>query len=217
MCVLVEGRVRSRRRPFLQNDESGTSCCKSARSLAGCVSSSVRAFSALREIAASRWRETHTDFFQGKVDIVTDNVLPARVCSVCGTEATPIRVMRPIAYGGLTIDVEDEYMRCESCGEEFYGPGQAEAVDSRASIAARRTDRILPFEIRAIRKKLGLTQRELESEFGLGEKVVTRWERGLFEPPTPTVLLLRALERGALSVESLRPRHDPEPARYDYI
>ena len=148
---------------------------------------------------------------------MTTNTLQSSACSVCGTEATLVRATRSIAYGGLTIEVEDEYMECPDCGEEFYGPGQADMVDSRASAEARRTDRILPFEIRAIRKKLGLTQRELESEFGLGQKAVTRWERGLCEPSTATVLLLRALERGVLSVETLRPSPDPEPIRGDYI
>lgn len=148
---------------------------------------------------------------------MTNHVLQAALCSVCGVEATRVRKKRPITYGGLTIEVDDEYMLCAACGEEFYGPGQADMVDSRASAEARKTDRILPFEVRAIRKKLNLTQHHLEVELGLGDKVVTRWERGICEPPTPTVLLLRALERGALSVESLRPGRTSESARYEYI
>ena len=65
------------------------------------------------------------------------------------------------------------------------------------------------YEVRAIRKKLGLTQHELEAELGLGAKVVTRWERGTSEPPTPTVLLLRALENGSLTIALLRAMRTP--------
>lgn len=135
---------------------------------------------------------------------MTTHILPSSVCYVCGAEAILVRELRPVAYGALTIEVEDEYVRCPECKEEFYAPGQAEAVDARASAAARRADRILPYEVRAIRKKLGLTQRGLEAELGLGSKVVTRWERGISEPATPTVLLLRALENGSLTVALLR-------------
>lgn len=147
---------------------------------------------------------------------MTNHVLQPAVCGVCGAEATLVCAVRSIAYGRLTIEVADEYMRCAACGEEFYGPGQADMADAHASAEARKTDRILPFEVRAIRKKLNLTQHDLEAELGLGDKVVTRWERGVCEPPTPTVLLLRALERGALSVKSLRPGHDPEPVN-EYV
>jgi len=115
-----------------------------------------------------------------------------------------VREHRAISYGQRQVIVDDEFMRCSECGEEFHAPGQADATDRRAAELVRKGNGILPFEVRAIRKQLNRSQRELEIELGLGEKVVTRWERGINPPDPTTIILLRALESGLLSLEDLR-------------
>jgi HTH-type transcriptional regulator / antitoxin MqsA len=60
---------------------------------------------------------------------------------------------------------------------------------------------LTPEEIVAIRKKLGLSQSELERLFGLGSKVVTRWETGRVVQSRAADVALRLL---ALDPENLK-------------
>jgi putative zinc finger/helix-turn-helix YgiT family protein len=105
------------------------------------------------------------------------------------------------------VTVTDEYMVCGSCGEEFYAGGQASALEKRASQQARSEYRILPFEIRALRKKLGRTQEEMEQYLGYGDKLWTRWERGVSTPEGAAVALLRLLERDSSVLLELAQLH----------
>lgn len=52
-------------------------------------------------------------------------------------------------------------------------------------------------EIRAGRKRLGLTQEQLAEKMGLhGKQTVSQWERGVRTPQGPSMKLLEALLRG---------------------
>jgi HTH-type transcriptional regulator/antitoxin MqsA len=50
-------------------------------------------------------------------------------------------------------------------------------------------------ELRRIRKKLGLTQKEAAAIFGGGVNAFSRYERGEIEPHTSTVKLIRLLDK----------------------
>jgi len=52
-----------------------------------------------------------------------------------------------------------------------------------------------PERIRALRKRLGLTQVDLERLLGHGAKVVTRWEQDKVKPNPGTDMLLALLEK----------------------
>jgi HTH-type transcriptional regulator/antitoxin MqsA len=89
--------------------------------------------------------------------------------------------------------VEDERYRCTACGEEdFYTPGQANALHARALAAIRAQENLLsPEQIRTVREGLGLTQAQFEKLLGVGPKTVVRWERGRVLPNTATDRLIR--------------------------
>jgi putative zinc finger/helix-turn-helix YgiT family protein len=77
------------------------------------------------------------------------------------------------------------------------------------SLAVRRRARseaglLAPTEIVAIRKKLGLSQRELEKIFGLGSKVVTRWETGRVLQGKTADVALRLLALDPANLRRLR-------------
>lgn len=69
------------------------------------------------------------------------------------------------------------------------------ATERRAARAVRaERGALLPFEIRALRQRLHMTQADLERLLGVGPKTVVRWERGTVLPNAATNALLRLLD-----------------------
>ncbi len=54
-----------------------------------------------------------------------------------------------------------------------------------------------PDEVKAIRKRLGLTQKELAAAIGVHPVTVATWESGRYRVPEPTARLLQHLARDA--------------------
>lgn len=87
-------------------------------------------------------------------------------------------------------------MFCDTCKEiEFCDGGSAaryaEVMD--ALIAERKT--ALALEVRNLRKKLKLTQRQASMIFGGGINAFSRYERGVTEPSRAVMTLLHVMER----------------------
>ena len=61
-----------------------------------------------------------------------------------------------------------------------------------------------PEAIVGIRKRCKLSQKEMEQLFGLGEKVVIRWEKGRVLQSKTADVLLRLMDRNPDIVEELR-------------
>jgi HTH-type transcriptional regulator/antitoxin MqsA len=127
-------------------------------------------------------------------------------CYACDTEVLPVRESREVLIGQRATTVESEFMRCSGCGEAFFLPEQAEAFQRRAADQIRREDGLLtPGEVKAIRKRLRLSQAEFEQLLGTGPKTGVRWERGTVAQSStadalmrlhPETLLALARERG---------------------
>ncbi|MFL5540818.1 MAG: type II toxin-antitoxin system MqsA family antitoxin [Longimicrobiaceae bacterium] len=116
-------------------------------------------------------------------------------CPVCGGEASLTREVRPITILGRSAEVEDEFYRCAACGEEVYRPGMMDAVMRRATAKIREEDGLLtPEQVRAVRRRYGLTQPEFERLLGVGANTVVRWERGTIPQGSAADSLLRLLD-----------------------
>ena len=63
-------------------------------------------------------------------------------------------------------------------------------------------------EIRALRKRLDLTQAELAGRIGLTREAVTQWETGRARPNGPARILLRQLEAVADSRRKISPSEE---------
>src|SRR5215207_8275128 len=97
-------------------------------------------------------------------------------CPLCGGEAHLTREVRPVTILARSVAVEDEFYRCAKCAEEVYRPGMMDGVMRRATAKIREEDGLLvPEQVRAIRRKLGLTQPEFERLLGVGTNTVVRW------------------------------------------
>jgi DNA-binding transcriptional regulator YiaG len=100
----------------------------------------------------------------------------------------------------------------EAVGEWMMTP---EALRMVEDAKAREMGLIMPEEMKALRKTLGLTQAQMGALFQVGGKSWTRWESGKYRPNRVISLLIRAVADGHLSADYLRgkPVADPAPAR----
>ncbi len=64
---------------------------------------------------------------------------------------------------------------CEKCGEQLSGP---EAARLRHEAICRALGLLTPAEIRSIRERLGLTQKQFTRMTRIGEATICRWESG---------------------------------------
>lgn len=85
-------------------------------------------------------------------------------------------------------------------GEELL---TAEAVELIENTKARYMGLLLPNQILALRKRLGLTQKQMSDLIQAGEKSYTRWETGRARPSRMVNVLLRLLDEGKVSVNDL--------------
>lgn len=115
-------------------------------------------------------------------------------CYLCNGVARLTQERREANWGARRVMVDDEFYRCEKCGEEFYRFDMAEEHSRRRAAAFRAEDGLLqPEEVRAIRTSYGLTQAGLEALIGSGEKTVVRWEKGTVAQNATADTLLRVL------------------------
>ena len=115
----------------------------------------------------------------------------------CGGHFRLVTEVRDVTLGQSRVPVNESYFRCDLCAEERQTLEQLGNARRAAAGAARIRDGLLtPAEVRRIREnRLGLTQAQLESALGLGEKTAVRWETGRVLQPKATDNLLRLLDR----------------------
>ena len=133
------------------------------------------------------------------------------ICDVCLGRDSAHLVKRPFdsIYNQIPIRLDSvEMYECERCGESVFTPEQAKAVSDRVKVRGPGTVGPAPTrEGVSIRKRCNLSQRELESLFGLGEKVVIRWEKGRVLQSKTADVLLRLMDQNPAIVEDLRKIH----------
>ena len=104
----------------------------------------------------------------------------------------PIRVV----YLGVPLKLLGlERSRCTFCGEEFFSPKQATEYSRVVREQYESKTRLTSVDVLRIRKKLKMSQADLEKALGLGAKVVVRWENGKVRLPGPVNVLLKILDK----------------------
>lgn len=121
-----------------------------------------------------------------------------------------VRDVRPFAvtYKGHTITVDQPgYYNPDPLREDdavFVGKDM-EPSDEALRELKRRVDGLpSPADIREIRARLKLSQREAGELFKVGENAFDKYERGLVEPSGPTMQLMKLLSRHPELVDELR-------------
>jgi HTH-type transcriptional regulator / antitoxin MqsA len=125
-------------------------------------------------------------------------------CYACGSDAAIVCEPREVWIGQRNATVPGKFVRCPSCAEEYFLPGQMEALQKAASEAIRRAENLLTsLEIRTFRERLGLSQAEFESLLGVGPKTAVRWEKGTVFQSAAVDTLIRLLMRHLGALEDL--------------
>jgi transcriptional regulator with XRE-family HTH domain len=65
--------------------------------------------------------------------------------------------------------------------------------------------------IRALRERLGLTQRELADDLGVRQQTVSEWETGIYRPRGASARMLRLVAERAASYQADHPAPEPTP------
>jgi len=120
-----------------------------------------------------------------------------RNCPVCSRGKLERKTKRQtFRYKGKTLRYAQPGLWCDACGE-----GILENVDMDATerllydFRARVEGYLTTADMRRIRKKLGLTQKQAGEIFGGGHNAFSRYEAGAARPPKSTDALLRLLDK----------------------
>jgi HTH-type transcriptional regulator/antitoxin MqsA len=109
-------------------------------------------------------------------------------------------------FEGTTIIVPDvEGWFCTACSElEFDSPETARQFFEQVTVLQQQERARQAAELRTIRKRLKLTQRQAADLFGGGANAFSDYERGTTRPARSTVLLLHLLDHHPELLQELR-------------
>lgn len=128
----------------------------------------------------------------------------------CGSDATEIRTeTRKMEILGEKYEIQKEYYHCTLCGEEWVTPEQSKAATDKITAIKRRAQGFLaPQDIKDLRERHGLTQKQAAIIFGGGDNAFSKYERGEIYPSTAMDKLMCLFDslqeaRGKLIEQSL--------------
>ena len=108
--------------------------------------------------------------------------------------------VQTVSVGSMSREVEVPGWYPEGDGDSIHSGAELQAIDQaylelRAAYAAR---------VKAVRKKLGLTQEEAGRIIGGGRRAFQKYERGIMQPSEAAVGLIEILDRHPEEVTTLR-------------
>ncbi len=118
-------------------------------------------------------------------------------CSVCGEgELERKTLTQTISYKDEKLKYDQPGEWCSSCEEGILHDSDMEATELLLSDFRAKVDGFLPTsDIKRIRSKLNLTQKQASSIFGGGHNAFSRYETGASRQSKSTDNLLRLLDR----------------------
>ena len=132
--------------------------------------------------------------------------LPADACPGCGSTMSEKRGRLRFPVNGEEILVPSaSHLRCPGCGEIVLRFEDARRLSADAiGLYRRRHGLLAADDIRALRARFGLTQRELARLLRLGGNTISRWEAGRNVQTEAMDVLLRLIRDVPGSLEYLR-------------
>ncbi len=129
----------------------------------------------------------------------------SKVCPECGGKMIRETRSVPYTYKDQTIHVEQPGDWCQACGEGVLTVADIKATEKELHDFRIKVDGLLTSdEIRTIRKKLKLTQRDAAAIFGGGPNAFSRYERGEATQMKAVDVLLRLLDKHPSLVDEVR-------------
>jgi HTH-type transcriptional regulator/antitoxin MqsA len=127
---------------------------------------------------------------------------------VCPETGKPmVRDTRPmeVSYKGQSTTVDMPGWYCDESGESIHTKEDLKVSDAALKELRLEVENLLkPQEVKRIRTKIGLTQREAGTILGGGPNAFQKYEQDTVTVSKPMSNLLRLLERHPEEVEELR-------------
>lgn len=109
------------------------------------------------------------------------------------------------SYKNHTKEIMQSGDYCTECQEGFLSPKDLKASQKAIADFKREVDHLLTTdEIKAIRKKLKLTQAKASSLFGGGVRAFHKYETGENAQSKPLDILLKLIDSGKLSIDDIQ-------------
>jgi len=117
------------------------------------------------------------------------------ICPICGEGTIKVkRKPETFEYKGQTLTLKLIVYSCDVCGEEFFDNEEMKKHQKNIKDFQRRVDGLLTSEeIKRIREKYGLSQRELARILGIAEKSIAKYEAGFVSQSKAMDNLLRII------------------------
>jgi HTH-type transcriptional regulator / antitoxin MqsA len=130
-----------------------------------------------------------------------------KICPFCGKGTLERKTLRETyTYKGHTFEIGQPGEWCTVCEEGILNGKDLKATDKQIRGVQAQIDGLLPSsDIRRIRKKLKLTQKQAAEIFGGGPNAFSRYERGEATPLRSTSNLLRILDKHPEQLQELMP------------
>lgn len=93
---------------------------------------------------------------------------------------------------------------CTSCGEALFADGEGTRYAADIDSFVKESDSRQSEELRRIRRKLHLSQKEAAKLFGGGINAFSEYKRGTTKPAKSTILLMKLLDKHPDLVDEVR-------------
>ena len=126
-------------------------------------------------------------------------------CPECGSDMVQKTIDETMELDGqaLTLHGMSGYF-CTSCEEGVWEETSYRRYIEGQEALVRSAKKNVGADIRRIRKKLNLTQKDLASRFGMGKVAFSRYETGKTRPPAYFIKFLKLLERHPDLMDEIR-------------
>ena len=118
-------------------------------------------------------------------------------CPECGYKEMISKIVdETLTYKGKSLTLHG--MKgdfCPKCKEGIWDSENYRRYTEAQAALVRSTQTEVSADIKRIRSKLNLTQQELADAFGVGKMAFSRYERGIINPPSPIIKLLKLIEK----------------------
>ena len=128
-----------------------------------------------------------------------------KTCPFCGEGVLERKTIKETyTYKDQSIEVDQPGEWCNVCGEGILDGSDLKATEKQIRDFQAQVDGLLPSsEIKRIRKKLKLTQKQAARVFGGGPNAFSRYERGEASPLRSTSNLLQLLDKHPEQLQEL--------------
>lgn len=138
------------------------------------------------------------------------------ICLECGAEMRETSEPIEEVVRGVPTHVNGiHHYKCDACGNDAMDVKEATLLSKLQLAQVSRAKGLLsPDEIRALRRRFGLTQAQFEEMLGVSTPTASRWETGAMLPSKTADLLMKTMaENPEIFMSSKRSRRHDFPTK----